>query len=893
MGYHYLDYLFSPQAIAVFGASDRPDRVGCRVFRNLLGSPLKGKVYPVNPRHNRVQGRKAYARIADIGSPIDLAVVATQAATVDGIVHQCGEHGVRVALILSEGFSETGEGGARLEQTLRETAKRYDLRLVGPNSLGIMRPVTGLNATSVDSPTRSGHLALVSQSGALCTAIVDWAAPHGVGFSAVVSLGNGADVDFGDLLDYLALDPKTRAILLDVESIRRARPFMSGLRAASRIKPVVVLKARRRRAVAQTGGSRAEALSGSDEVFGAALERGGVVRAYDVSQLFAAAELLAGGTRVRGDRLAILTNGGSLGALAADRAEDLGIALADLGEDTITALDQLLPAHWSHGNPVDVLGDAPPERYAEAARLCLADPGVDGLLALLAPQPLTHPTDTAVRLTKVSQDRRDKPVLSCWMGQTRVEEARAFFTAHGIPDFATPERAVEAFSYLARFERNQKLLLQTPPPLSDLRQPDVEGARLIIEKALGGGRTSLTPGETRAVAAAFHIPALPLHETHNASEALIAAEALGLPVALKVDGPQIAHRSDVGGVVLNVASAHEVRSAYSTLIERVGALGPEAEVRSVTVEPMMSPAPGRELQVGAVRDAVFGPAISFGAGGTAVEIFRDTAFALPPLNEILATRLIERTRVASLLRELRGMPAADLGAVVRLLLRVSEMVCELPEIHELTIDPVVARDDGVLALDVRIRVERPAAASGPYAHMAIHPYPSALERHFQLADGTDLLVRPMRPEDAEMEQDFVRRLSPQSKYFRFMQSIRQLSPEMLVRFTQPDYDREMALIAVVKEDETKREVGVARYAINPDGQSCEFALVVSDEWQHRGIGSRLMEQLMEAARERGLKLMVGDVLNENPPMLALCRDLGFDSANSPEDPAVRLVVRHL
>ncbi len=893
MGHHFLDYMFSPQAVAVFGASDRPDSVGYRVFRNLLRSPLGANVYPINPTHKRVQGRKCYPRITDLSSPIDLAVVATPAASVEAILHQCGAHGVRVALVLSGGFGETGEAGERLEQGLRETAKRYELRLVGPNCLGIMRPVNGLDATFLDSPARSGHLALVSQSGALCAAIVDWAAPHGIGFSAVVSLGNASDVDFGDLLDYLALDPKTRAILLYVEGIRRARRFMSGLRAASRVKPVVVLKAGRHQAASRAAATHSGPPAGSDEVFGAAVERGGVVRAADVSQLFAAAELLAGGTRVRGNRLAILTNGGGLGALAADRAEELGITLTGLQQTTLAALDQLLPAHWSHANPVDVLGDAPPERFAEAARLCLEDSGVDGLIALLSPLAMTHPTDTARELVKVARAGRDKAVLSCWMGQTRVEEARALFADQAMQSFATPERAVEAFSYLARFDRNQRLLLQTPPPLSDLRAPDIERGRVVIAGALAERRSALTPGEVRALAQAFHIPTLPLHEAHDLGEALAAAEALGFPVALKIDSPQVGHRSDVGGVMLNLASAREVRSAYQSLIERVSAQRPDAEIRSVTVEPMVSPPHARELLIGAASDPVFGPVITFGAGGTAVEIFHDTAFALPPLNEVLAMRLIDRTRVARLLRELRGMPAADLGGVVQMLLRVSEMVCELPEVRELTMNPVIAHEAGVLPLDVRILVERPPTSPEPYAHMAIHPYPSALERRVQLADGADLLVRPMRPEDAEMEQDFVRRLSPQSKYFRFMQSIRELTPDMLVRFTQPDYDREMALIAVVTEADRRREVGVARYAINPDGQSCEFALAVSDEWQHRGIGSRLMEQLMEAARERRLRLMIGEVLAENRPMLALCRDLGFDIGISPEDPAIRIAVRRL
>ncbi|MBU0500651.1 MAG: bifunctional acetate--CoA ligase family protein/GNAT family N-acetyltransferase [Gammaproteobacteria bacterium] len=894
MGPHFLDSLFSPQAIAVFGASERPNSVGMRIFRNLLDGGYSDRVYPINPSRDSVQGRDCYKNLSDIGEPVDLAIIATPAPSVKDVIRQCGEYGVKVAVVLSAGFREVGEAGQRMEQELKETASLYNLRLVGPNCLGFMRPPKGIDATFLDSPATPGKLALVSQSGALCTAILDWAAPHKIGFSAVVSMGNAADVDFGDLLDFLALDPHTHAILLYIEGISHARRFISGLRTASRMKPIVVLKAGRNEGGSKAAATHTGALIGSDAVFGAALERAGVVRAYSIGQLFAAAELLASGAKVKGNRLTIVTNGGGPGALATDRAEEVGVRMAELAPETLERFNQLLPAHWSHGNPVDILGDAPPERYGEAVGYCLEDKNCDGVLALLTPQAMTQPTQAAESIVEAINKHPGKPVLACWMGETSVAEARLRMSELGLPHFLTPERAVESFSYLAKHQRNQRLLLQTPDPVSDQRAPDVAGARLIIEGVLGEGREMLSDTESKAILSAFHIPTVQTHEIHSANEALIAAESLGFPVALKISSPQISHKSDAGGVELNVASAQDVRSAYLNLIERVKANRPHAEIRGVTVESMAINPNARELMVGVVRDPVFGPAISFGAGGTAVEIHKDSAVALPPLNEILARRLIERTRVAKLLEPFRHMPAVDFDAVLHVLLRISEMVCELPHLVELDINPLLAHEKGVIAVDARMVVRRPRGAREPYSHMAIHPYPSHLATRTQLPDGTNVLIRPIRPEDANIEQDFVRKLTPQSRYLRFMQSIKELTPEMLVRFTQPDYDREMALIALVeKRGVETAEIGVCRYNINPDGRSCEFALVVGDEWHKKGIGTLLMNALMEAARNRGLSLIEGDVLAENSHMLDLCNELGFTIQPSKEDPALRVVRRRL
>jgi len=892
MGRHYLDRLFRPRSVAVFGASDRDEAVGAQVFRNLLAGDFQGPVYPVNPKRRRVQGRDCFPDLEAIGKPVDLAVIATPAPTVPDVVARCGEYGVRAAVVLSAGFDEVGPAGRALTEALTDAARRHRVRVLGPNCLGIMAPPTGLNATFSKNTALPGDVALVSQSGALCTAILDWAVERRVGFSAVVSLGNTAEVGFGDVLDYLALDPATGSILCYVEGIRNARRFMSGLRAAARIKPVVVVKVGRHREGTRAAASHTGAIVGFDDVFDAALERAGAVRAATLSQLFAAAEVLASDHTAHGPRLGIVTNGGGPGVLAADRAVDLGLTVPDLGPETLSRLDKALPAHWSHGNPVDILGDAPPDRYREAVSATLEDPNTDGVLVLLTPQAMTDP-DRAARAVLEAAKGAPKPVLACWMGGQHVAAARRRFARRKLPHFRTPAAAVEAFSYLASHHRNRQLLMQVPGPLGRRSEPDVEGARLIIEGVLADRRDTLTTVESKAVLAAFGVPVVRAVEARSASEALVLAESVGFPVAMKISSPDISHKSDVGGVRLGVRDAHAVRAVFNDLMDEARRLKPEARLGGVTVEPMMARGHGRELMVGVLRDPAFGPAIVFGAGGTAVEVMHDRAVALPPLNEFLIRSLMSHTRVARLLGPFRNMPAADTKALEAVLMRVSEMVCELPQVRELDINPLWVDENGAVAMDARINVDHHAPATGRYDHVAIHPYPADLVDRWQLPDGTDITIRPIRPEDAEIEQAFVRGLSPESKYFRFMHLLQELTPEMLVRFTQIDYDREMALVAVTERDGAEVELAVARYVTNPDGETCEFAVVVADAWHQKGIGSRLMRRLMDIAARRGLTAMEGEVLAQNTGMLRMIKGLGFSVRTSAEDPDLRVVSRAL
>lgn len=892
MGPHFLEELFAPRAIALFGASERPESVGGRVFANLIEHGFERPIYPVNPKYRTVYGRPCFGALRDIGEPVDLAIVATPAATVPDIVRQCGEYGVHAAVVHSGGFAEAQEQGRALERAMLEAAQRFRLRILGPNCLGLLRPIAKLNATFSKNAARAGTLALISQSGALCTAILDWAETRGVGFSGVVSLGEGADIDFGDVLDYFALDEHTRGILLYVEGVHDARGFMSALRVAARLKPVVVVKAGRHAEGARAALSHTGALVGSDDVFDAALMRAGAVRALGVEQLFAAAQLLASEHRVRGNRLAIVSNAGGPAVLAADRAADLEIALPRLAPATIAALDRVSPPHWSHGNPVDILGDAGAARFDAALGLCLDDPNVDGVLAILTPQAMTDPMATAQAVI-ARRKEKSRLVLTSWMGGTRVIAARALFGEQGVPTFPTPERAVEAFAYLANYRRNQELLRQVPGPLAPHSAADVDGARLIIETALGEARAVLTGGEAYAVLGAFGIQHADVVHAASASDALTAAETMGFPVALKISSPDIVHKSDVDGVRLNVGSTDAVRSLFSELTESVQRRRPEARLTGVTVERMYDRRNGRELHVGVMRDDVFGPVVSFGLGGTAVEVLRDRAIALPPLNSLIARHLVSRTRAGTLLGAFRHLPPARQAAVEQVLLAVSEMVCELPQIRELDINPLMADEAGAIALDARIVIEPVGSQPARYAHMAIHPYPSHLVSHMQLKDGTDIMLRPIRPEDAEIEVAFVHNLSPESRYMRFMQTLQELTPEMLVRFTQIDYDRELALVALTEQEGREVEIAVARYSMNPDGESCEFALVVADAWQRRGIGSRLLTMLMEGARNRGFRMIEGQVLAENAPMLTLVRRLGFRVERTPNSPGVYNVSRAL
>ena len=775
------------------------------------------------------------------------------------------------------------------------------MHLLGPNSLGMQRPSLKLNASAAGPLAAAGSLALVSQSGALTTSMLDWASVNGVAFSSVVSLGPHTSVDLAQVLDFLANDAQTHSIVVYLEGISSARRFMSALRSAANAKPVVVLKAGRKPAGNAAAQTHSGAIVGSDDVFDAALRRAGAVRVRSFVALFSAAKCLASRYRPVGKRLAVVTNGGGPGVLAADWINEIELQLGILSLESATALKPLLPPLASLADLIDLSEDAGPEHFKAAIAAAEKDRQIDGVLAIYSPKVGADASGVARALAEVKA-KMGKPLLACWMGDASVGEARSVLKAAAIPSFRTPEAGVGAFGNLAAFYQNQLMLQQTPPPLSTLLKPDIEGARLVIESVLAERRKVLTEMESKTLLSAFHIPVTTTLLARSATEAMMIATQLGFPVALKIDSPDISHKSDVHGVVLNIASASGVRDAYNQMIETVGRVQPQARINGVTVQNMARAKRGREIYVGLVTDDPFGPVIAFGAGGTMIELIDDRAMELPPLNQFLARRLIERSRVSETLGEWRGNAAVNMEALEQVLLRVSEMVCELPQLREMDINPFIVDEHGAVAVDARIVIDHAAQASSSginnYNHLAILPYPARYAQVWPMTGGGEYTIRPIRPDDAQMLQAMMQHLSPESRYFRFVSSIAELPPTMLAKFTLIDYDREMALVAVAKERtpgadgamvETQRIVGVSRYITNPDQSSCEFALVVADDFNGKGLGSRLMLSIMDVARDKGLSEIDGLVLANNPPMLKLMRSLGFTVKTYADDPDFKLV----
>ena len=887
MDKHYLQPLLEPEAIVVFTA-----RAGDAKQQTAQGRALTEAI-----RAQRFTGTIRFLEIGTTGTlaelsqtRADLAIIALPPRDVAAALEVAGRITCKAALVVSSGI------GAAQAAELRRIAHREGVLLLGPNSLGFQRPKLNLNASAAGPLARAGSLGLVCQSGALTAAMLDWARSNGVGFSLVASVGPHTDVDIAQVLDFLASDPQTQSILVYLEGIGNARRFMSALRSAAIAKPVVVLKAGRRLAGNEAAQTHSAATVGSDEVFDAALRRAGAVRVRSFVELFSAAKCLASRYRPVGARLAIVTNGGGPGVLAADWVNEIGLKLGRLSPMTIAGLKPLLPDVASVSDLIDVSEDATPEHYVAAIRAAAADKDVDGLLAIHSPKAGVDPVAVAKAVAGLLSTTY-KPLLSCWMGDASMAGARVLLNDAGIASFRTPEAAVGAFGNIATFYENQRLLQQTPPPLSTLAQPDIEGARLLIESVVAERRKVLTEMESKTLLSSFHVPVTQTILARSPTEAMMIATQLGFPVALKIDSPDIVHKSDVQGVALNLMSGTSVRETYADMMDRVARLAPHARINGVTVQKMARARRGREVSVGVVTDDPFGPVIVFGAGGVMIELIADRAMELPPLNQFLARRLIERARVSETLAEWRGAAAVDVSALEQVLLRVSEMVCALPQLREMDINPLIVDEHGAVAVDARIVVDGgPQAglgAPGQFAHLAILPYPSRFEQQLTLRGGGTCLLRPIRPDDAQMLQDLVRGLSPESRYFRFVSSFNELPATMLSRFTLIDYDREMALVAVVRDrtsgedgafTEIDRIVGVSRYVITPDQHSCEFSLVVAEDMKGRGLGSRLMESIMEAARERGLAEIVGLVLRSNAPMLKLMQGMGFEVKRFDEDP---------
>jgi acetyltransferase len=878
-----LDAVFRPRAIALVGASNTPGSVGAVLARNLMRGGFAGPVMPVNPRHRAIGGVLAWPDVASLPETPDLGVVSTPVDAVPRVVAELRERGARAAIIITAGFGEGADaaGQARRAAIIEAAGP---MRIVGPNVVGVLSPAAGLNASFAHIDAPAGDLALVSQSGAILTSVLDWAAPRSIGFSHLVSLGDMADVDFGDMLDYLTLQPDVRAVLLYVEAITDARKFMSAARMAARAKPVVVIKAGRRASGARAAHSHTGALAGADAVYDAAFRRAGMLRVFDTEELFEAVETLAHAPRFEGDRLAILSNGGGVGVLAADRADDEGCRLARLSDETLTALDGLLPSTWSHGNPVDMIGDAPGERYAGALEALLGDDGVDAVLVLNCPTAVADSADAARAVLGCRTSRRF-PVLTSWVGGSAAGPGRRLFAEQGVPTYETPEAAVRAFAHLVRYRRNQALLLETPSLDSSEHSVDETAAKKILDAAVRDGRDWLGQIESKKVLEAYGIPVVESRFAAGPEEAARIAAALPAPYALKVHSPDVLHKSDVGGVVLDLETPELVSAAAAAMAARIREAAPDARIEGFAIESMQRRPQAVELIVGLSEDPLFGPVVLFGQGGTAVEVIGDTAMALPPLNPVLARALVERTRIARLLRGYRDRPPADMDAIFDVLTRVARLAMDFDTVKELDINPLLADADGVMALDARIRV---GAAAGPAgARLSISPYPRALEGGVRLRDGTEVRVRPVRPPDAPRLQEMIQRSDLRDIRMRFLHAMKRLPDQLAARLSQIDYTREMAFVAVAPG--TRDLVGVSRLAADPDGHSAEYAVFVRSDWKGRGLGRALMDRIIGYAGERGLGELFGEVLAENEPMLRMCRELGFRIEHAPE-PEIRKVV---
>jgi acetyltransferase len=886
MSIRNFEKLFRPRSVALIGASERPGSVGAVVARNLRRAGFDGELLLVNPHLTSLNGIPVHRDVASLPHPPDLAIIATPPDTVPGLVAELGARGTRAAVVITAGFGELGEPGRELQRETLDAARPYLLRLIGPNCVGLIVPGIGLDASFAHVAPPAGDIAFVSQSGAMVTAMLDWAAPRGIGFSHVVSLGDIADIDFGDMLDWLATEQRTRAILLYAEGIAHGRKFMSAARAASRLKPVLVLKAGRSQAGAHAAASHTVMLAGSDRVYDAAFRRAGMLRVSTMAELFDAAETLALTGAQNGERLAILTNGGAAGVLATDALAAQGGKFAELLPATIARLDKVLPSTWSrgNGNSVDIIGDAPGTRYAAALDALFADEGVDAVLALNCPTALAAPEDVARAVIEAfsalpEAARRGRNLFTAWLGTQSAEPARALFNAARVPTYETPEDAVTALLHRVRYQRNQALLMENPPSRPEAATADPETAGTAIADALGARRSWLDPAEVESVLDAYHIPRPQSRLAANPDEAAMEAAALGFPVALKIRSPDIIHKSDVDGIALGLGDAGAVREAAAAMLARIGKAHPQTRLDGFLVQHMVATSGRIELLAGIADDPVFGPVILFGQGGTAAEVIDDSAVALPPLNLLLARAQMTRTRVWRLLQGWRDKPPAAIDAIAELLIRLGRLAAEHPEIRELDINPLLADTAGVIALDARIRV---APAPSGALLLAIAPYPRELAGTARLRDGTEIALRPIRPEDETLLHDLVAHMTPEDLRRRFLAPIRALSHQLAARLTQIEYDREMALVAMHQGN----VLGIARYFADPDRLRAEYAVAVRSDWKGRGLGYALMQRLIEIAGQYRIGELVGDVLRENEPMLAMCRHLGFEIRADPHDAAL-------
>ncbi len=881
-----LDKIFQPKSIAVIGASEKKESIGFAIMRNLINGKYPGNLFPVNPTYNTLWGLKSYPAVNKINSAVDLAVISVPIDFAPKIVNECVSSGVGGVVIISAGGKEIGPKGIEIEYAIKKEAESSGIRIIGPNCLGIVCTKSNLNASFAGQMPVMGKMAFISQSGAICSSVLDLSVKEHIGFSYFVSVGSMLDVDFGDMIDYIGQDPSIGSIVMYVENLTNIRYFMSAARAVSRVKPIIALKSGRTKAGAAAAASHTGALAGEDDIYDAAFKRAGIVRVKTFEELFDCAELLAKKPHSSGPGLAIITNAGGLGVMAVDALSDYGMEPVSLSPETIRKLDEVLPSYWSRSNPIDIIGDADHKRYLESVKICVQAPEINGLLVILVPQALNDPANIAKMLSDFLKNS-SYPVFTSWLGGSSVEKGRQILNDAGIPTFDTPERAVRAFMDLYKHSKNTELLQEIPPRLPGKLNFNREKASLVIKKAIENGNFFLNEVEAKSLLLSYGIPVNQTELACSANEAVQKAKEIGLPVAMKICSKDIVHKSIANGIRLDLNSISDVENSYSNILDSCRLYNPEAKIDGVTIQPMLK-RPDFEVILGVKKDREFGPVILFGMGGVMTEVLKDRAIAFPPLNRLLARRLMEETKVYRILKGQTNHDSKDLYLLEEILIRLAQLAADFPEIEELDINPLIFTENSACAIDARVIVKQSDSAAP--MHLIISPYPNQHETHITIGGNIKLFVRPIRPEDAILIEELFKTLSPQTIYFRFFAPVKYISPSMLARFTQIDYDREIALVAILESETDEKIIGVARVISQRNPKEAEFAVLVGDNWHGKGIGAALLKRCLNIARDHGIEKVWGTVLAENTQMLAMGKKLGFKIERVPDGNEYQLII---
>ena len=879
MGTLNLDSIFNPKSVAIVGASDAEGSVGYAIVKNFTKMGFTGKVYFVNIRKPEILGVKTFKSVDQIPEPVDLVMIATPAKTVPDVMEECGRANVKGVIIVSAGFKETGADGKALEDKIRQIAKKYGIRVIGPNCIGVLRPKNNLNATFLDKMPKPGNVAFLSQSGALGSAVLDWAIHENIGFSNFVSVGSMVDVDFGDLIDYFGSDPKTKSILMYVEGITDARKFMSAARHFARAKPIIVVKSGKFAESAMAAASHTGSLSGEDGIYDAAFKRAGIVRVSEIADLFNSAEVLGSQPLPKGPRLAIITNAGGPGVMATDALIAHSGKLASLSQKSLDTLNGVLPPFWSKGNPIDVLGDAKADRYKAALQACLNDENIDGILIIFTQQAVSEAIEISKNIVDLVRNKanQDKTILTSFMGFGPVQEANNILNANNIPTYSTPEQAIRTYMYMYEYQRNKELLYETPEELPYDDSPPKRPIMVILRNAAFEGRDVLTEDEAKKILKYYDFPIVTTEAANNVEEAVQLAQNMGFPVVLKILSPQILHKTDAGGVILNINTPNKVREAFETLIQRATAYNPNAQIIGVTVQPMVEKK-GQEIIIGGKTDPVFGPVILFGMGGVGVELFKDYSIGLPPLNTTLIHRMMEETNIYQLLKGYRGSAPVDLKKLDETMLQFSQLLVDFPQIKEIDINPLLINEKEACILDARIVIDKDAVCRkfDLHEHLIISPYPKKYETIWRLKSTQEVLLRPIKPEDEPMWLEMFQSFSEESIRYRFFQMLKDTPREVRVRYCNIDYDREIAIVAEMVEEGKRKILGVSRVIIETDGKSSEMPFIVSDYWQGLGLGTKMVDYALDIAKEKGVESVYAIMLQDNYRALSLTKKMGFN-----------------